>query len=88
MSTRPRPEENPVFAKLREMRAIEEDVTEKLETLKEKISKEARALYTGARDGHDYSYREIARAVGVAHNSVVGWVKRGSEDRFEKGGEE
>lgn len=79
MSTRPRPEENPVFAKLREMRAIQDDVQEKMDLLLDRMCQEARALHTGARDGRSYTLREIGQALGVGHSTVNYWIKRGTE---------
>lgn len=71
------PEEDPAFSKLRRMRGVEREVTEKLDTLRENISKEVRALHNG-RDGRQYSLRDIAASVGVRHGTVHGWLQRGA----------
>lgn len=71
------PEEDPVFSKLRRMRGVEREVTEKLDTLRESISKEVRALHNG-REGRRYSLRDIASSIGVSHGTVHGWLQRGA----------
>lgn len=61
---------------LRDLKAQEEAILERLETVREKIGTEVRALHNGA-FGRPRSLAEISEGIGISKTAVYNWARRG-----------